>query len=82
MARPAAAATATKKSVNLSLRADLLAKAKRAKINLSAVLDRAVSQELAQLERARWLEENKEGFKAYNDRVEKYGLFSDGQRRF
>jgi antitoxin CcdA len=80
MPRPAAAAT--KKSVNLSLRADLLAKARRAKINLSAVLDRAVSQELAQLEQRRWLEENKEAFNAYNDRIEKHGLFSDGQRGF
>ncbi len=80
MARRSAAAT--KKSVNLSLRADLLAKAKRAKINLSATLDRAVSEQLAQLERARWLEENKEAFRAYNDRVEKHGLFGDGQRRF
>ena len=80
MARRTAAAI--KKPVNLSLRADLLAKAKRAKINLSAVLDRAVSEELAQLERARWLQENQEAFKAYNDRVEKHGLFSDGQRRF
>lgn len=80
MPRPAAAVT--KKSVNLSLRADLLAKAKRAKINLSAVLDRAVSQELAQLEQRRWLEENKEAFNAYNDRIEKHGLFSDGRRGF
>jgi antitoxin CcdA len=80
MARRSAAAA--KKSVNLSLRADLLAKAKRAKINLSATLDRAISEQLAQLERARWLEENKEAFEAYNDRVEKHGLFSDGQRRF
>lgn len=75
-------ASVTKKSVNLSLRADLLAKAKRAKINLSAALDRAVSEELAQIERARWLEENREAFEAYNDRVERHGLFSDGQRRF
>lgn len=75
-------AVATKKSVNSSLRADLLAKAKRAKINLSAALHRAVSEELVQLERAHWLEENKEAFRAYNERVEKHGLFSDGQRRF
>lgn len=80
MPRPRAAAT--KKPVNLSLRADLLAKAKRAKINLSAVLNRAVSRELAQLEQRRWLEENKEAFNAYNDRIEKHGLFSDGQRGF
>jgi antitoxin CcdA len=80
MARRASAAA--KKSVNLSLRADLLEKAKRAKINLSATLDRAVSEQLARLERERWLEENKEAFKAYNDRIEKHGLFSDGQRRF
>jgi antitoxin CcdA len=80
MPRPAAAST--KKSVNLSLRADLLARAKRARINLSAVLDRAVSQELAQLEQRRWLEENKEAFNAYNDRIEKHGLFSDGRRGF
>jgi antitoxin CcdA len=48
---------------------------------LSATLDRAVSEQLSQLERARWLDENKEALKAYNDRVEKHGLFSD-ERRF
>lgn len=79
---PRPAASVRKKSVNLSLRADLLARAKRARINLSAVLDRAVSQELAQLERQRWLAENKEAFGAYNDRIEKHGLFSEGQRGF
>jgi post-segregation antitoxin (ccd killing protein) len=46
------------------------------------MLDRAVSHELARLEQRRWLEENKEAFNAYNDRIEKYGLLSDGQRGF
>ena len=80
MPRPTTAAT--KKSVNLTVRSELLKRARRAKLNLSAVLDRALTQELASLAQQQWLEENKAGFEAYNERVEKHGLFSDGQRSF
>ncbi len=30
----------------------------------------------------RWQEENKEAIQHYNERVEKYGVFSDGLRSF
>ncbi|MGH8290671.1 MAG: type II toxin-antitoxin system CcdA family antitoxin [Steroidobacteraceae bacterium] len=30
----------------------------------------------------RWLEENREGIAAYNEHVEKHGVFSDSLRKF
>jgi len=61
---------------------DLLEKAKGAKIDFSATLDHGVGEQGSGLQRASWLQKNKEAFGAYNARVEKHGLFSDGQRQF
>lgn len=79
---PRAATANPKKSVNVTLRADLLKQARQAKLNLSAVLDRAIAQELQGIGQQRWLKENKPAFQAYNERIEKHGLFSEGQRAF
>jgi antitoxin CcdA len=73
---------AAKESVNLTVRSELLVSARRAKLNLSAILDQALTEQLKLRSQQQWLEENKAGFAAYNERVEKHGLFSDGQRSF
>lgn len=33
-------------------------------------------------QRRNWLAENRDAIEAYNGRIEKYGVFSDGLRRF
>ena len=74
--------TASKKSANLSINADLLKKAKSLDINLSATLEAALAAEVKRRRAERWLKENKASLDAYNAFVEKHGVFSDGLRGF
>ncbi len=73
---------AIKKATNLTLNSDLLAEAKRLKINLSATMEKALSQEVSKLKRQEWLEQNSEAIDACNELTEKHGLFSDSYRVF
>lgn len=59
--------TAQKRAVNLSVSAEMLAAAREARVNLSALLERALIGELAHLRRRRWREENARAVLAYND---------------
>ena len=74
--------TLAKRATNVSIRSDLLDAARRAGLNLSATLERALSEELAKVQRARWREENRDAIAAYNDYIEEHGAFSDGVRSF
>ena len=80
--QPAYNPQAPKKAANLSINADLLSKAREMNINLSATLEQALAETLKQRQRAQWLAENKGAIEAYNDHVEKNGVFSDGLRSF
>ncbi len=73
---------APKKSTNLSVNSDLLAKTRALKINLSRTLERALEQELAQAAAKKWAVENKDAIQAYNDFVEENGCFGDEFREF
>ena len=73
---------APKKAVNLSINSDLLAKARALGLNLSGEVETHLAEVVRTAERERWQEENREAIDAYNRRVEKRGLFSDGHRRF
>ena len=73
---------ATKKATNLSLNSDLLSKARRSNINLSALLEHALIDELRKLERSSWLSKNKAAIDELNDLADKNGLFSDTYRKF
>jgi antitoxin CcdA len=74
--------SAPKKSANLSVNSDLLTRARAVKINLSATLEEALEQKLAKAEADKWLNENKNAIKAYNNFVEKNGCFGDEYRDF
>ncbi len=71
-----------KRATNVSIRADLLAAARDAGVNLSAALERALIEELAEAKRKKWREDNREAIAAYNEHVEKHGTFSDDLRSF
>jgi antitoxin CcdA len=73
---------AIKKPTNLSLNSDLLSKARKQKINLSATLEHALESELRKTERENWLKDNKNAIDSLNKLVEQNGLFSDKYRRF
>ncbi|HEX6506511.1 MAG TPA: type II toxin-antitoxin system CcdA family antitoxin [Chloroflexota bacterium] len=74
--------TVAKRATNVSIRSDLLDAARDAGVNLSATLERALAEELANVRRARWREENREAIAAYNEYVDAHGTFSDGVRIF
>ncbi len=73
---------APKKSANLSINSDLLAKARNLKINLSATLEQALIVQVKNAQREQWKEENKEAINALNKLSEENGLFSDSFREF
>lgn len=71
-----------KKATNLSIDGDLIDQARRLKLNLSQVLEAGLVDAVRRHERAQWLEKNRAALDAYNDYVEKHGVFSDGLRSF
>jgi antitoxin CcdA len=71
-----------KKATNLSIDHALLDRAKSLKLNLSQVVEAGLIEAIRQHERVQWLEENRAALDAYNDHVEKQGVFSDGLRSF
>jgi antitoxin CcdA len=73
---------APKKATNLSINSDLLRRARALDINLSATLERALAEGLKLRAQERWLEENQAAMSAYNEQVERDGVFSDGLRSF
>jgi antitoxin CcdA len=77
-----AAPLSQKKAVNVSINRELLNRARSADLNLSSILEAALEQRLRQQARERWLTENRAGIEAYNEQVERDGVFSDGLRAF
>jgi antitoxin CcdA len=71
-----------RKAANLSVNSDLLAKAREAGLNLSAVLETALVEVLRAKRREAWLADNASALEAYNAQVERRGVFSDGLRSF
>ena len=74
--------TAPKRATNLSVNSDLLKKARELDINLSAVLEQILAEQVRAKQQAGWLAENRNAIAAYNNHVETHGLFSDGLRSF
>ncbi|HEU4779560.1 MAG TPA: type II toxin-antitoxin system CcdA family antitoxin [Steroidobacteraceae bacterium] len=82
MSRRSAKPSIAKRATNVTVRGDLLAAAREAGVNLSATLERALTEELAEARRKKWRVDNREAIAAYNDHVEKHGTFSDDVRSF
>jgi antitoxin CcdA len=75
--------------VTVELDAEIVAAARKAGVDLSKLLSRALRRHLLQLDTSNreqaarhWYEENKAAVDAYNDLIETHGLFSDGVRTF
>ena len=79
---PAPAARRRRKAANLSIDSGLLEQARRLKLNLSKVLEAGLTESIRQHEREQWLEKNRAALEAYNEHVDKHGVFSDGLRSF
>ncbi len=63
-----------KQPINLSIDAELAGEAKAAGMNLSAVLERALREELRVQRAAKWKDENRAAIESSNRYVEKHGL--------
>lgn len=68
----------SKKRLNLTVSAGLLERAKREGLNLSQLFEESLSQRLRRTEAERWYAENREAIDAYNERVERDGLWNKG----
>lgn len=79
---PSARPAPRKSPTNLSLRTDLVRRAKALGLNLSDVVEGALEQAIREAEARAWAEENEQGIEEYNALVAKHGVFSDGRRRF
>ena len=73
---------APKRPVNLSINSDLLEKSRAMKLNLSAVLEKRLCEELGRQENARWRSMHTLAIRAYNEDVDENGCFGDEDRTF
>ena len=73
---------AKKKATNISINSELLEKAKKYKINISANVEKTLEELIRQYEIQNWEKENKEAIDSYNQRISENGLFSDRLRSF
>ena len=64
-----------KRPTNLSVRGDLLDAARALRVNLSALLERALAEELVRLKWRQWREENARAVAGYNRYVKENGAF-------
>jgi antitoxin CcdA len=71
-----------KAATNLSLRDDLVRRAKALGLNLSEIVETALAEAVARAERIAWEVENRDAITGYNERVAKHGVFSDEWRKF
>ena len=73
---------ARKTPTNLSLRTDLVQRAKVLGLNLSEAVDSALEKVIREAEQARWLAENEAAIEYYNAFIEKHGMFGEEFRQF
>lgn len=73
---------AKKKATNISINSELLEKAKKYKINISANVEKTLEELIKQHEIQNWEKENKKAIEHYNKRISENGAFSDGLRSF
>lgn len=77
-----AARRSANKPTNVTLSAALVAEAKALGVNISAAAASGLEQAVAKQRSERWLRENAEAIKSFNDYVEKNGLPLERSRLF
>ena len=65
---------AKKRATNISINSELLEKAKKYKINISANVEKTLEELIRQYEIQNWEKENKEAIDSYNQRISENGL--------
>jgi len=82
MSDPVPVPARPRRATNVTVRGDLLAAAREARINLSATLERALEEELVALKRRQWRLEHAEAIEAYNEHVGQHAPAFQGARTF
>jgi antitoxin CcdA len=77
-----APATTPKKSINLSIDAELLRISKELNLNVSSIAEEALARAVKACLEEAWLKDNAGAIASYNARVEAGGVFSEGLRAF
>jgi antitoxin CcdA len=75
-------ASMPKRNTTVTINSDLLRIARELGINLSGTLEERLAEIVAARQREQWLAENGAALEAYNDRVEREGMFAEDVRRF
>lgn len=75
-------AAPAKKSVNLSVREDLLNEARAHGMNLSATFEAALAAQLREDRGRRWKEENREAIAHHKERIRREGMWNQHLVRF
>jgi antitoxin CcdA len=68
-----------KRRVSLSVSVEMRGAAREERVNLSALLEQALSGELTRLRRGRWREENANAVSAYNEHLASHGTCFEGR---
>ena len=71
-----------KKKMSLSISEPLAQAARQLDINLSRAAETGILQEIKRRRDSVWLEKNRPAIAAYNERVEREGLFGEEHRNF
>lgn len=71
-----------KRRLNVTVRGDLIDRARRAGFNLSRVFEESLIQRLREEEGRRWLDENSDAIKHHRQRIEREGMWNDGLASF
>ena len=79
---PRTAAAGSRRPTNVTLPDTLLREARELGINLSQACERGLAAEVAALRRARWLEQNHDAIRDWNEHVKQHGLPLAAYRQF
>jgi len=75
---PRTAYSGGKQRLNVTVRSDLIERARQQGMNLSSVLEEGLAEKLRKAEAERWALENAEAIAFHNARVEREGLWHKG----
>lgn len=78
IAEPGVTCSAAKQRLNVTVRGDLIERARKAGLNISSVVEESLTERLRKAEGERWLAENAEAIAHHNARVEREGLWHKG----
>lgn len=67
--------TYKRRKVSLTIREDVMDSARELSINASQAAEAGIAAAVKKAREQAWLEENREAIRAYNDRIEREGMF-------